>query len=84
MKKDLKGREYLQKGSAIFRVGDEIIAAIGDTDYITEIKKLFDDGYVEIGNGMQVHINNIVHQQFTMPVSNVGTRRKSKHKNIQI
>lgn len=79
MKKDLKGREYLQKGTAIFRVGDEIIAAVGDTDYITEIKKLFDDGFVEIGNGMQVHINNIVHSPFTMPIGPVGTRRNTKH-----
>lgn len=30
MKKDLKGREYLQKGTAIFRVGDSIIADFGN------------------------------------------------------
>ena len=77
MKKDMKGREYLQKGTAIFRVGDEIIAHVGDTDYITEIKNMFDNGLVEICNGIKVHINNIVHTPFTIPIGPVGTRRNT-------
>lgn len=75
MKKDLKGREYLQKGTAIFRVGDEIIATVGDTDYITDIKKLFDNGFVEIASGKKVHINDIRHCPFILPTGIMKIKR---------
>jgi len=66
MKKDLKGREYLQKGTAIFRVGDSIIANFGNWEMWTTIERLYPDNTVMVADGRVVSIDNIEHNPHTL------------------
>lgn len=66
MKKDLKGREYLQKGTAIFRVGDSIIVNFGNWELWTTIERLYPDNTVMVADGRVVSIDNIEHNPHTI------------------
>lgn len=67
LKKDLKGVTYLQYMSAVYRVGDYVIATIEEKDCRAHIERLQTDDTVLLTNGAVVGIDKLRHNPFGRP-----------------